>query len=103
MGSFLDEEFDREGLGFLESGDIKAWAAHFDAYRVEPGDTSQDVSTPRRGITGLPTPGGPQGGTRETCNWIAASAAIEGRPSVIVDYIPVYASPVGISFAYSIL
>jgi hypothetical protein len=102
-GSFLDEEFDREGLAFLEAGDIKAWAAHFDAYQVQSGDTSQDVTTPRRGITGLPTPGGPQGGTRESCNWIAASAAIEGHPSVIVDYIPVYASPVGVSFAYSVL
>ena len=57
----------------LEVGDVKAWASHFDSYVVQPGDASQDVSTPRRGITGLPTPGGPQGGTRETCNWIAAA------------------------------
>ena len=102
-GSYLDEDFDRQALKYLEAGDIKSWASYFDAYRVQPGDISQDVSTPRHGITGLPTPGGPQGGTRETCNWIAASAAIEGHPSVVVDYIPIYASPVGAAFAYSIL
>jgi hypothetical protein len=102
-GSYLDEEFDHQALAYLEVGDVKAWAGMFDAYQVQPGDTSQDVSTPRRGITGLPTPGGPQGGTRETCNWIAAAAAIEGLPSVVIDYIPIYASPVGAAFAYSIL
>ncbi|HVB07260.1 MAG TPA: hypothetical protein VNF07_13540 [Acidimicrobiales bacterium] len=102
-GSYLDEAFDQQALSYLEEGDVKAWAQHFDAYVVQPGDVSQDVSTPRRGITGLPTPGGPQGGTRETCNWIAASAAIEGHPSVVIDYIPIYASPVGAAFAYSVL
>ncbi|HVB06080.1 MAG TPA: hypothetical protein VNF07_07555 [Acidimicrobiales bacterium] len=100
-GSHLDEEFDRVGLGYLESGDIKAWAAHFDAYQVADDDPSQDSTTVRRGVTGLPTPGGPQGGTRESCNWIAAAAAVEGRPSVIVDYIPIYASPVGAAFAWA--
>ena len=100
-GSHLDEEFDREGLSYLESGDIKAWATQFDAYKVADDDTSQDHTTLRRGITGLPTPGGPQGGTRETCNWIAAAAALEGRPSVIVDYIPIYTSPVGAAFAWA--
>jgi hypothetical protein len=103
QGSYLDEEFDHVALGYLEVGDVKAWATHFDSYVVQPGDMSQDVSTPRRGITGLPTPGGPQGGTRETCNWIAASAAIEGQPSTVIDYIPIYASPVGAAFAYSVL
>jgi hypothetical protein len=44
--------------------------------------------------------GGPQGGTRETCNWIAAAAVCEGSRNTIVDYVPVYASPVGAAFAY---
>jgi Catalytic LigB subunit of aromatic ring-opening dioxygenase len=102
-GSWLDENFDRQGLEYLEKGQIKDWAAAFDAYQVPDGDTSQDVSTPRRGITGLPTPGGPQGGTRETCNWIAAAAAIEGVGSTVIDYIPIYASPVGAAFAWATL
>ncbi len=99
--SHLDEEFDREGLAYLETGDIKAWATQFDAYRVAADDLSQDSTTVRRGITGLPSPGGPQGGTRETCNWIAAAAAIEGLASEVVDYIPIYASPVGAAFAWA--
>lgn len=97
-GSYVDEEFDRTGLDCLASGDIKGWAAHFDAYQAPAEDSSQANSG--RGTTGLPTPGGPQGGTRETCNWIGAAATAEGRPSVVVDYIPVYASPIGVSFAY---
>jgi 3-O-methylgallate 3,4-dioxygenase len=97
-GSYVDEAFDQAGLDCLASGDIKGWAAHFDAYQAAPDDPSQASSG--RGATGLPTPGGPQGGTRETCNWIGAAATVEGRPSVVVDYIPIYASPIGVSFAY---
>ena len=49
----------------------------------------------------MPSPGnGPQFGSRETCTWISAAATAEGRPTTIVDYIPVYASPVGNAFAY---
>jgi len=43
--------------------------------------------------------GGPQGGTREIANWIAASA-VAGKPATVVDYVPVYASPIGCGFAY---
>jgi hypothetical protein len=43
--------------------------------------------------------GGPQGGTREIANWIAAAAAA-GKPATVVDYVPVYASPIGCGFAY---
>jgi Catalytic LigB subunit of aromatic ring-opening dioxygenase len=98
--SWLNEEFDRAGLRYLETGDVEGWATHFDRYRAAPDDLSQDWSTVRPGVTGLPTPGGPQGGSRETLCWIAAAATAEGRPSVVVDYIPVYASPVGSAFAY---
>ena len=48
----------------------------------------------------MPGFGGPQGGTRETCNWIIAAAVADGTRTTIVDYIPVYASPVGVSFSY---
>jgi Catalytic LigB subunit of aromatic ring-opening dioxygenase len=99
--SWLDEEFDQEGLAFLAKGDIKGWAQRFDTYTPPADDPSQDHTTIRRSITGLPTPGGPQGGTRETCNWIAAAAAIDGTPSEVLDYIPIYSSPVGVSFAWA--
>jgi hypothetical protein len=47
----------------------------------------------------MPVLGGPQGGTREIANWIATAAAA-GKPATIVDYVPVYASPIGCGFAY---
>ena len=50
--------------------------------------------------SGLLDAGGPRGGTRETCNWIAAAAVVEGTPATLVDYIPIYASPIGAAFAY---
>jgi Catalytic LigB subunit of aromatic ring-opening dioxygenase len=99
-GAWLNEDFDRKGLSFLESGDITAWVEHFDNYRAPADDTSQDSVSVRPGVTGLPTPGGPQGGSRETLCWISAASLAEGRKSVVVDYIPVYASPVGSAFAY---
>jgi aromatic ring-opening dioxygenase catalytic subunit (LigB family) len=98
--SWLNEEFDRASLGYLEKGDVESWVRHFDNYLAPSDDTSQDWATVRRGVTGLPTPGGPQGGSRETLCWIAAAATAEGRPAVVVDYIPIYASPVGSAFAY---
>ena len=52
------------------------------------------------GATGLPGARGPRGGTRETCNWIAAAAVAEGRPATVVDYVPIYSSPIGAGFAY---
>jgi hypothetical protein len=100
--AYLDEDFDREMMRLLAAGDIKGMAEHFDAYEVVSGDASQDVSVRGRSATGMPTFGGPQGGTRETCNWIAASAVADGQAHVIVDYIPVYASPIGAGFSYCV-
>jgi hypothetical protein len=51
-------------------------------------------------MTGMPAISGPQLGTRETCNWIGAAAVADGCPNEIVDYIPMYASPIGTAFAY---
>jgi hypothetical protein len=98
--AYLDEDFDRTSLKFLEVGDIRGMAEHFDNYRIPDGDVSQFVGEKGRGATGMPGFGGPQGGTREICNWITASAVADGHKSVVVDYIPVYASPVGVSFSY---
>ena len=88
-------------LAHLAKGDIKAMAAHFDGYRVPHDDTSQDVGARGPEVTGMPGPGGPQGGTRETCAWIAAAAAVEGRTATIVDRVPIYASPIDTAYAYA--
>jgi len=98
--AYLDEAFDRAMLAHMEAGDPEAMAKAFDAYVVPPGDRSQDAGPRGPGVTGMPSPGGPQGGTRETCNWIAAAGAAGRRAARVVDYVPVYASPVGAAFAY---
>jgi hypothetical protein len=98
--AWLDEEFDRETLRHLEVGDARGMAEHFDSYVIPEGDTSQYVGERARQATGMPGPGGPQGGTRETCNWIAAAGVADGSRSTIVDYVPIYSSPIGAAFAY---
>jgi hypothetical protein len=98
--AYLDEVFDAELLRRMAAGDARGMAGYFDAYTVPPGDRSQEAGPPGPGVTGMPGAGGPQGGTRETCNWIAAAAVVDGAPATIVDYVPVYASPVGAGFAW---
>jgi hypothetical protein len=99
--SWINEDFDQTGLGFLATGDAAAWATYFDGYVPDPHDLSQDAMRVRRGVSGLPQSVGPQGGTRETLCWICASAVAEGSSSHIVDYVPAYASPAGLAFAYT--
>src|SRR6266567_3055851 len=100
-GAWLNEEFDRRTLDLLKLGDARGMADYFESYVVPADDPSQEIATPRRNVTGLPAVGsGPQFGSRETCTWISAAAVSEGLPTTIVDYIPVYASPVGNAFAY---
>jgi hypothetical protein len=97
--AYLDESFDRTQLALMEKGDAKTMAEHFDSYKIPEGDVSQAVPPRGPASTGMPVLGGPQGGTRETCNWIAA-AAVAGKPAAYVEYVPVYASPIGCGFAY---
>jgi Catalytic LigB subunit of aromatic ring-opening dioxygenase len=98
--AYLDEAFDRAILEAMAAGDARGMASAFDAYTVPPGDASQEIGAPGPGKTVLPDTVGPRGGTRETCNWIAAAAVAEGQPATVVDYVPVYASPIGAAFAY---
>ncbi|MSQ23849.1 MAG: hypothetical protein EXR58_04755 [Chloroflexi bacterium] len=100
--AWLDVDFDHKTIEHLKVGDIRGMAAHLDSYEIPEGDISQDVSKPSRNVTGMPQPGGPSMGTRETCAWIAAAAATDGLPHTIVDYIDVWASPVGNAFAYCV-
>jgi len=98
--AYLDEEFDGEMLRFMGAGDARGMAQHFDSYKIPEGDASQFVGERGRGATGMPGFGGPQGGTRETCNWIAAAAVADGSRPTIADYVPLYSSPIGAGFAY---
>jgi hypothetical protein len=102
--AWLNEEFDVQTLELLKKGDAQGMAEYFESYVVPDDDLSQEIKTARRNVTGLPTQGnGPQFGSRETCTWISAAAVSEGHPTKIVDYIQVYASPVGNAFAYCAL
>jgi hypothetical protein len=98
--AYLDEEFDSRTLVHLKAGDARAMAQHFDGYRVPEGDLSQDEGPRSRSVTGMPGSSGPQGGSRETCAWIGAAGVSHGNPHTVIDYIPLYASPLGVAFAY---
>jgi hypothetical protein len=98
--AYLDEAFDRAILQRLEAGDIEGMARHFDSYLVPEGDVSQTTAGSGRDTTGMRRASGPQGGTRQTCNWIAAAGVSDTTPTVVVDYVPVYASPIGAAFTY---
>ena len=98
--AWLNTDFDHTILDLLKVGDAKAMAEYFDGYVIPDDDTSQDTRLRARNITGMPAPGGPALGSRETCAWVAAAAVTEGLPTTIVDYVDVYASPAGNAFAY---
>jgi catalytic LigB subunit of aromatic ring-opening dioxygenase len=97
-GAYLDEEFDRGTLDALRGGDARRMAVHFDARGPWPAPTSDEAIDLASGGTRML--GGLGGGTGEVRNWIAAAAVADGRPGTIVDYVPIYASPVGTAFAY---
>jgi hypothetical protein len=96
--AYLDEAFDHEVLRFLGEGNARALAEFFDGYVVPEGDVSQGNRMRSEITTGMPNSRGPQGGTREICNWIATAAAVDGCPATVIDYVPIYASPVGAGF-----
>ena len=98
--AYLDEQFDRALLDHMTAGDARGMARHFDAYQVPAGDRSQAMGERSKSVTGMPGASGPQGGTRESCNWIAAAAVAESQRATVVDYVPVYASPLGAAFTY---
>jgi len=90
-------ELSREQIGRWAVGH---WHYTHDLHRLIGRILANCDQQEGRNITGMPTPGGPQLGTRETCAWIAAAGVVDGRPNTIVDYIDVWASPVGNAFAY---
>jgi aromatic ring-opening dioxygenase catalytic subunit (LigB family) len=100
--AYLDEDFDHAILARLKTGDIAGMADFFDDYSVSPEDASQSLAPAGSATTGMIASAGPQGGTRQVCNWVAAAATAEVSHWTVVDYVPVYASPIGAAFAYSL-
>ncbi len=79
-------------------GDARRFAEHFDSRPPEvPGETEAALKYASGGTYML---AGLGSGTGETRNWIAAAAVADGKPGTVVDYVPVYASPCGMAFAY---
>jgi hypothetical protein len=101
--AYIDEAFDAALLDALADGKPARMAEIFDAYVPDPADASQAGLPKGMRDSGLQLSPGPQGGSRESCNWIAAAATIDGRATTRIDYVPVYASPIGVAFAYSVV
>lgn len=98
--SWLNEEFDKTGMKFLAAGDIEGWASFFDSYDTTGDPSNRTSLEATRDSSGMPQSPGPQFGTRETLDWIAACAMAEGRPFTVIDMIPAYSSPIDWGFAY---
>jgi aromatic ring-opening dioxygenase catalytic subunit (LigB family) len=96
--SWIDESFDQQILAGIKSGDARKTAEYFDTVQLPYDPASKDSVKLASGGTGILL--GVGGGTGETRNWIVAAAVADGQPGTVVDYIPVYASPIGVSFAY---
>lgn len=97
-GAYIDEAFDGATLAALRAGDALRMAEHFDGHGAWPEPTNEETIDLASGGTGMI--GGLGGGTGEVRNWIAAAAVAHGRKGTVVDYVPIYASPVGAAFAY---
>ena len=95
--AYIDEDFDREMLRLMASGDVDALAAAFDQWRPAEAHAGRRCYASFDGGTGMP--GHLGSGTGETRNWILAAAVADG-PAEILDYVPVHASPCGMGFAH---
>ncbi len=96
-GATIDERFNADILAAVESGGSRLMAAVFDrglALGRDNGHAGQ------RDGTGSAMDLGYGSGTGETRNWVAAAAVADGSPGVVVDSVPIWASPVGVAFAY---
>jgi aromatic ring-opening dioxygenase catalytic subunit (LigB family) len=101
--AYLNEDFDQSILAAVQAGDAEGMAAYFDQVPWDhpltaPPNLPEHLAKMVLGVTGMP--GGVSSGSGETRNWIAAAAVADGIPGTVVDYVPVYASPCGMGFAY---
>jgi hypothetical protein len=95
--AYIDAEFDETILKCLRAGDAEGMAHYFDTWKPAAEFAQRRCYASFSGGTGMQ--GGVGNGAGETRNWIMA-AAVADRPGVVVDYVPVYASPCGMGFAY---
>jgi hypothetical protein len=101
--AYLNEDVDQRILESVREGDARAMAQTFDAipwtHPIEaPVDMPPLLASAVLGVTGMQ--GGVGSGSGEIRNWIAAAGVADGAPGTVVDYVPVYASPGGMGFAY---
>jgi hypothetical protein len=101
--AYLDEEFDQAILAGVRAGDARQMAEVLDEQPWDhplagPPNMPQMLVDMVLGVTGMS--GGLASGSGETRNWIAAAAVADGMPGTVIDYVPVYASPCGMAFAY---
>jgi len=101
--AYLDEGFDQAILDGVRAGDANQMAKVLDETPWDHPLTAPPNMPPHLvdmvlGVTGMS--GGLASGSGETRNWIAAAAVADGMQGTVVDYVPVYASPCGMAFAY---
>lgn len=96
--AYLDEEFDNAILDAMQAGDGQEAAQYFDS-QARPGQVGDGADA--RGMSGgTGLRGGVGSGTGEIRNWMAAAGVADGLRARVIDYVPVYASPCGMGFAY---
>jgi hypothetical protein len=96
--SYLDEDFDHTILDAMTAGDGRAAAKFFDE-QARPGQVGTGGDA--RGLDGgTHMRGGVGGGAGEWRNWMAAAGVADGQRAHVLDYVPIYASPLGAGFAY---
>ena len=94
----VDEVFDAAILAGVRAGDARAMAAELDR-TTTPYDPADPASL-RYASNGSGMVLGIGHGSGEVRNWIAAAAVADGKPGTVVDYVPIYQSPIGVAFAY---
>jgi hypothetical protein len=96
--AYLDEEFDMAMINAVKSGDAREMAEYFDSFPWDYPSERPEKGPDRAAWTGMT--GGVGSGAGETRNWLITAAIMEGKPADWADYVPVYASPCGMGFAY---
>ena len=96
--SWYDGTFDENIIAGIKKGDARATAEYFDTVTLPYDPNDQKSVNLASGGTGMIL--GCGGGSGETRNWIVAAAVADGKPGTVVDFFPVFASPIGVGFAY---
>ncbi|HEV8020322.1 MAG TPA: hypothetical protein VGP41_03600 [Candidatus Lustribacter sp.] len=94
----IDEHFDHAILSGVRTGNARAIADVLDGY-APPVDLG-DAGAVKYASNGSGMVLGIGHGSGEVRNWITAAAVADGMPGTVVDYVPIYASPIGVAFAY---